>query len=80
MNANFHGQSVTGVWMSYLFIARRVIGKSNDKSYRARSMSEITFKHISGEKKINVIYRPWSVRTFETLGKVFLDTDLPVGK
>ena len=72
-----------------IFFIRRVIRKSNNKSYRARSVSEVNQKVLFREKY--VFYRPWSVRieknfaprtsaTFETLGKVFLDTDLPVGK
>ena len=96
MNANFHVQLVTGFWMDFLivFIAC-VVRESNDKNYRARCVSAVNQKlvlaNFRGENKYDV-YRPWSVRTeknfalglecttFEILGKVSLDMDLPVGK
>ena len=58
MNANFHVQSVTGVWMFFVFYC-------TCHSHHTCSVSVVNQKLLLANfrgKNIYVIYRPWSVR------------------
>ena len=76
MKANFHVQSVTGVWMFYVFIAR-VIRKSSNTRYRARSVSVVNQKlPLSKFQGKHVFYRSWSVRIEKQFALSIECTDL----